>query len=115
MHAETVHLRRRIDQAAERRAAVQREIIALRVKRLRDRAAALDRARDARGVEAGRVDDRADVKLHRLGAADVDLEPVAGPPRRDEGGVESEARARRLGVAAQSEHVGVAVDDARGR
>jgi hypothetical protein len=91
---------------------VERKVIALGVKRLGNDAAALNRARDARGVQARRIDERADMQPRRLRAADFRLETPATAPRRDERGAEREGRSRRLRIAPQRQHVGVAVEDA---
>ena len=62
-----------------------------------------------------RVDDQPAAQLHRLGAADLELDAAASATRRlRHRAVEGEHRAVALGVALQGQHVGVAVDDAGG-
>ena len=114
MHAQPMRLRRGIDQAPERRAPAQREIIALGVARAGHERGieALDGERDFAGREARAIDERARRDFRRLGAAGA--HPHSTLPRRggDERRAKREDGAVILRLALQREHEGVAVEDA---
>ena len=107
----------RIDQAAERPRAGQREVVALAEIRRRHELGveALKTPRHGRRVQAGAVDHGAGQEGDRLGAADLELDAVSGDPAALDRRIEREQRAMVLGIALQREHQAVAVDDAGGR
>ena len=117
MHAETARHRHRIDQPRERRAAGQREVVALGVIRGRDaiRRHAGDAAREAGRMQAGGVHQQPAAQRHRIGAADIDLHAASHGAPAGHRTEEHRHRAGILRIALQRQHVGVAVDDAGDR
>ena len=111
--AEPAGLRYRIDQARERRLLAAAEVIALGEisgRDLFDRHA-LDDARRRRRIEAGGVDEKVACERHWRFAAGFELDDPATGLRTQERRVKREGRTGILGVAAQRQHIGVAVDD----
>ena len=114
MDAQAPGRRHGIDEPGKRRADAEGKVVAPGQMQRRDLLGrhALDRAGDGLRAEAGRVDDEPGFERHRLGPAALDRDAGAGRSAGDDGRLEREHRAMRLGVAQQGEHEGVAVDDA---
>ncbi len=114
VHAEPARHRHRIDQARERRASGQGEVVSFGVIRGRNAIGwqAGDFLCEPGGVQSGRVHDQTASEVHRFGPTDLDLDATLDDPALFHRTVEGEHRAVALGVALQRQHIGVAVDDA---
>src|SRR5690606_1356258 len=113
--AEPVALGQGIDQVAEGHASRHREIAALAVMDLPAVRGTepLARGRRLAGRGPGRVDEETGSATHdRALRLDLEPEPAAPGPRRDEAGGEGKACTMTLGLAPEASHQGMAVDDA---